>query len=78
MVQRFGQSRPAVMEICPNRDRRTPTAKKAARANYQRLLARVLERNFPEFTVGPMKTAADLDASLFRAGHCQGHLIDSI
>ncbi len=45
-VQRFGQSRPGVMEICRNRDRRTPTAKKAARATYQRLLGRVTSAAF--------------------------------
>jgi hypothetical protein len=62
-VQRFGQARPGVMEICRNRDRRTPTAKKAARANYRRLLERVLERSFPDFTPGRMSTAADLERS---------------
>ena len=62
-VQRFGQSRPGVMEICRNRDRRTPTAKKAARATYQRLLGRVLERSFPDFTPGRLSTAADLERS---------------
>jgi len=62
-VQRFGQSRPSVMEICRNRDRRTPTARKAARAAYQRLLGRVLERSFPDFTPGRMSTAADLERS---------------
>ncbi len=62
-VQRFGQARPSVMEICRNRDRRTPTARKAARATYQRLLQRVLERSFPDFTPGRMSTAADLERS---------------
>ncbi len=62
-VQRFGQTRPALMEICPNRDRRTPTAKKAARAAYQRLLIRMLERSFPGLTPSRMSTAADLERS---------------
>ena len=62
-VQRFGQSRPSVMEICRNRDRRTPTAKKAARATYHRLLQRVLERSFPDYTPGRLSTAADLERS---------------
>src|ERR1700758_2114391 len=60
-VQRFGQTRPGVMEICRNPDRRTPTAKKAARASYQRLLERVLARSFSDFTPGRMSTAADLE-----------------
>ncbi len=62
-VQRFGQARPGVMELCRNSDRRTPTAKKAARAAYQRVLQRVLERNFPDFTPARMSTAADLERS---------------
>jgi len=62
-VQRFGQARPGVMEICRNRDRRTPSARKAARATYQRLLQRVLERAFPDFTCARMNTAADLERS---------------
>jgi len=62
-VQRFGQARPGVMEICRDRDRRTPTAKKAARATYQRLLGRVLERSFRDFTPGRLSTAADLERS---------------
>ena len=62
-VQRFGQTRPGVMEICLNPDRRTPTAKKAARAAYQRLLERVLARRFSDFTPARMSTAADLERS---------------
>ena len=62
-VQRFGQSRPGIMEICRDPDRRTPTARKAARAAYQRLLQRVIERSFPDLTVGRLSTAADLERS---------------
>jgi len=62
-VQRFGQGRPGVMEICRDRDRRTPTARKAARASYRRLLERVLKRSFPDLTPGRMSTAADLEQS---------------
>jgi len=62
-VQRFGQSRPGVMEICRDRDRRTPTARKAARASYRRLLERVLKRSIPDLTPGRMSTAADLEQS---------------
>ncbi len=35
-VQRLGQTRPRKLEICRQRDRRTPTAKRAARLAYQR------------------------------------------
>ncbi|HEV2322366.1 MAG TPA: hypothetical protein VGS10_00315, partial [Terracidiphilus sp.] len=34
-VQRLGQARPMKLEICRERDRRSPTAKKAARAAYE-------------------------------------------
>ena len=35
-VQRLGQTRPGKLEVCRQRDRRTPTAKRAARLGYQR------------------------------------------
>ncbi len=62
-VMRFGQARPSRMEICHGRDRRTPTAKKAARAAYQGLLRRVLERHFPGFSVDRLSSAMDLERS---------------
>src|SRR5579863_5814155 len=34
-VQRMGASKPTKLEICRERDRRTPTAKRAARLAYQ-------------------------------------------
>src|SRR5262249_7128179 len=39
-VRRFAQARPSKLEICADRDRRAPSAQKAARSRY----ARVLER----------------------------------
>ena len=62
-VQRFGQSKSLLLEICRERDRRTPTAKKAARAAYERMLHRVLERSFPGFEVARLSTTADLEHS---------------
>ncbi len=35
-VQRLGQARPTKLEICRERDRRSPTAKKVARISYER------------------------------------------
>src|SRR5436309_2984276 len=55
-VQRLGQSHPTKLEICRQRDRRTPTAKRAARLAYQRLLQRVLTRKFPGFKVATRLT----------------------
>ena len=62
-VQRLGQVRPTKLEICRERDRRTPTAKRAARVAYQRVLQRVLLRRFPGFTVDRLNTSMDLERS---------------
>jgi hypothetical protein len=62
-VQRLGQTRPTKLEICRERDRRTPTAKRAARLAYQRVLQRVLERRFPGFSVAQLTTSVDLQRS---------------
>jgi hypothetical protein len=72
-VRRFGEPRPGVMEICRDRDRRTPTARKAARASYRRLLERVLKRSFPDCSPGRMSTAADLESS-FSPVYTRGQL----
>ncbi len=63
-VQRFGQARPSKLEICRECDRRSNTAKRAARARYEVRLRRVLERVFPEFTLDRLTSAPDLERSL--------------
>jgi hypothetical protein len=62
-VQRLGQARPTKLEICRERDRRTPTARRTARLAYRRTLQRVLERRFPAYTVAQLSTAVDLERS---------------
>jgi hypothetical protein len=62
-VQRLGQVKPTKLEICRERDRRTPTAKRAARVAYQRVLQRVLQRRFPGYTVDRLSTSMDLERS---------------
>jgi hypothetical protein len=62
-VQRMGQAKSTKLEICRERDRRTPTAKRAARVAYQHLLQRALERRFPGFTVDRLSTSMDLERS---------------
>jgi hypothetical protein len=62
-VQKLGQTRPTKLEIYRQSDRRTPTAKKAARAAYQRSLERLLERRFPGFCINGLTTAIDLERS---------------
>jgi hypothetical protein len=62
-VQRMGQARPTKLEICRERDPRTASAKRAARAGYRRVLERVLRRKFPELTLAQMSTSMDLERS---------------
>jgi len=62
-VQRLGQARPSKLEICRERDRRSPTARRAARAAYEQKLRRTLERRFPEFKVVRLTTGVDLEKS---------------
>ncbi len=62
-VQRLGQSRPTRLEICRERDRRSPSAKKAARSSYEQKLRRALDRHFPGLTVTRLTTAMDLEKS---------------
>jgi hypothetical protein len=62
-VRRFAQARPHKLEICRDRDRRTPTAKKAARSRYARLLERVLRRRLPDWKLDKLSTSMDLERS---------------
>ncbi len=62
-VQRLGQARPSKLEICRERDRRTPTVRRAARASYEQRLRRTLERHFPQFKITRLTTGVDLEKS---------------
>ncbi|HWY20611.1 MAG TPA: hypothetical protein VNX26_05275, partial [Candidatus Acidoferrum sp.] len=62
-VQRLGQARPSRLEICRERDRRSPTARRVARTAYEQELRRTLDRNFPEFKVTRLTTGVDLEKS---------------
>jgi hypothetical protein len=57
-MQRLGQTRPTKLEICRERDRRTPSARKVARASYGQKLRRTLDRHFPGFAVTPLTSGA--------------------
>ncbi len=63
VVQRLGQARPTKLEICRERDRRSPSARKAARASYEHKLRRAIERHFPEFAISQMTSSVDLEKS---------------
>jgi hypothetical protein len=62
-VQRMGQARPSKLEICRERDRRSPTARRVARAAYEQELRRTLDRHFPDFKVVKLTGAMDLEKS---------------
>ena len=62
-VQRLGQPRPTKLEICRERDRRSPTAKRAARVAYEAKLRRALERHFPGFALTRLTSSVDLEKS---------------
>ena len=62
-VQRLGQTRPTKLEICRERDRRSPTAKRAARTAYEPRLRRAIERHFPGFSISRLTTGVDLEKS---------------
>jgi hypothetical protein len=60
---RFGQSKPEVLEISADTGRRSTTAQRAARAEYQRLLVRLLEREYPGAKIESVSAKADLEHS---------------
>ena len=62
-VQRMGQNRPTRLDICRDRDQRTPAARRVARVAYEPRLRRALERNFPGWTVARLTTGMDLERS---------------
>lgn len=62
-VQRMGQNRPTRLDICRDRDQRSPAARRAARVSYEPHLRRALERNFPGWTVVRLTTGMNLERS---------------
>ena len=62
-VQKLGQAHPTKLEICRERDRRSPSAKRAARAAYEHKLRRAIERHFPGFTIARLTSGVDLEKS---------------
>ena len=62
-VQRLGQAHPTKLEICRERDRRSPSAKRAARVAYEHKLRRAVERHFPAFAITRLTTGVDLEKS---------------
>jgi hypothetical protein len=74
MTRRMGAAKPQALELVPTSDRRTPTAREAGRRNYQRLLERVLTRNFIGSKVDGLRSAMDLEHS-FGPAYVRGRLL---
>ena len=73
-TRRMGAAKPQSLELAPTSDRRTPTARDAARRNYLRLLERVLTRHFIGSKVDGLRTAMDLEHS-FGPAYVRGRLL---
>ncbi len=73
-AKRLGYAQPKTLELVSARERRTPTTRDAARTRYQRLLERVLTRNFPDWSVDGFRTAMDLERS-FGPAYARGMMV---
>jgi hypothetical protein len=73
-TRRMGAPKPQTLELVPNSDRRTPTARDAARRNYRRLLERALTRSFIGAKVDRLRSAMDLEHS-FGPAYVRGCLL---
>ena len=62
-VLRFGQSLPTVLEICADRDQRSPTALRAIRSRYRQVFERLLQREHAGWKLDSVSSRADLEHS---------------
>jgi hypothetical protein len=74
MTRRMGALKPHALEMVASSDRRTPTAREAARKNYQRSLERALTRYFLGAKVDGLRSAMDLEHS-FGPAYVRGRLL---
>jgi hypothetical protein len=74
LTRRMGVAKPQTLELISTNDRRTPTARDAARKNYLRLLERVLNRQFIGAKVEGLRSAMDLEHS-FGPAYVRGKLL---
>ncbi|HXB62030.1 MAG TPA: hypothetical protein VNU94_04170, partial [Acidobacteriaceae bacterium] len=73
-TQKFGQTKPQMLELVADRDRRTPTARESTRKRYLKMLDRVLLRNFAEWKPAGFRSAMDLERS-FGPAYARGTLV---
>ncbi len=62
-VMRMGQAKPSRLEICALGAGESPSARRAMRAQFQRLLVHALERQLPGWTIDKLASGADLSHS---------------
>jgi hypothetical protein len=74
LTRRMGAPKAQALELVPTSDRRTPTARDAARRSYQRLLERVLTRAFLGAKVDGFRSAMDLEHS-FGPAYIRGRML---
>jgi hypothetical protein len=73
-TRKMGAPKPQLMEFAPTGDRRTPSARDTTRRNYQKLLERVLAREFIGHKIDGMRSAMDLEHS-FGPAYTRGRLV---
>lgn len=73
-TNRFGQTKPQILEFAADKNRRTPSTREATRVKYLRILERVLLRNFPDWKPDGFRTAMDLEKS-FGPAYARGSLV---
>jgi hypothetical protein len=73
-TRRFGQSKPQILQLVPDRDTRTPGTRETIRKKYLRLLERVLTRAFPDLSLDNLGNAMDLEHS-FGPAYARGALV---
>ncbi len=61
---RFGQSKPETLEICADAGHRSAASQRAARVEYQKLLVRLLEREYPGAKIESISSKPDLQHSI--------------
>lgn len=71
---RFGQTKPQMLELVADKDRRTPSTRDSTRAKYLRRLEKVLLREFPDWNPEGFRTSMDLEKS-FGPAYARGTLI---
>ncbi len=73
-TRRMGAPKPQALELVPSNERRTPTARDAARRTYQHMLERALPRAFIGSKVDGFRSAMDLEHS-FGPAYVRGRLL---